>query len=279
MQLKVIPISDEAAPFFMMARCNKCNLEKEASEYYTYYHSTQKKWRTRKICNSCMYQGKVKYRKRTISRSKTETIQEVFQPIPTPTIIPTPIPEYKKETRGRKRLVDDSVFIGMDSKVCFTCQIEKPASDFYIHRRTLKLFTSCKKCDLEKEKKEYNQYLEDNAGSDKARRNPGEWSDKFQQENVEGFLKLIGWKHNGNHWFKEGVRSGEDGVWERMRGMVKYRKPIQKKSSPLINKLRLKVEDIIKLRESGETLRVIADIYSTSIPTIYKVIKEYNEKK
>lgn len=281
MQLKVIPISDEAAPFFMMARCSKCDIDKEASEYYTYYHSTQKKWRTRKVCNVCYYNRKSEYRKRI---KKEKIIQPTpvsvsFTPIPTPSIIPTPIPEYKKDGRGRPRLVDDSVFIGMDNKVCYTCQIEKPATEFYIHRRTSKLFTSCKQCDLEREKKEYQQYLEDNAGSDKARRNPGEWSDKFQQENVESFLKLIGWKHNGDHWYKEGVRSGEDGVWERMRGMKKYRKPVTRKAPSFTDKLRTHIEDIIKLRQSGETLLTISGIYNTSIPTLYKVINEYYEKK
>jgi hypothetical protein len=268
-QLKVIPISDVTAPFFMMARCSKCDIDKEASEYYTYYHSTQKKWRTRKICNSCMYQRKGIYRKRIKST-------------PTPTPIPTPLPvypEYKKDGRRGPRLVDESVFIGMDSKICFTCQIEKPANEFYIHRKTLRLFTSCKQCDLLKEKKEYQQYIEDNAGSHKVRKKAGEWVDEYQQENVEGFLKLIGWKHNGKHWYKEGVRSGEDGVWERMRGMIRYRRPITTKKTPILDNLRLQVEDIVKLRQSGKTLKVIAGIYSTSIPTIYKVINEYYAKK
>jgi hypothetical protein len=276
--LKVIPISDEATPFLYMARCSKCDIDKEASEYYTYYHSTQKKYRTRKVCNSCFKGQKSIYRE---SIKKEKIIQPTPIQIPfTPTPTPEPEFEYRKETRGRKPLGDNSVFIGMEDKVCYTCKIEKPATDFYIHRRTLKLFTSCKQCELDKEKKEYQQYIEENGGSDRVRRYPGQWEDKYQQENVEGFLKLIGWKHNGEHWYKDGVRSGEDGVWEKMRGMKKYRRPnSRKKGSPVKDRLNQQIEEIIQRQKNGASYPELCDIYKVSTPTIRQVIEEYYEKK
>lgn len=266
-----------------MAICNKCNVDKEADQYASYYHSTQKKYRTRRVCKSCFNGQKSIYRE-SIKKEKiikSTPVSVSFSPIPTPTSIPTPLPEYKKDGRGRPRLVDNSLFIGMDDKVCFTCKIEKPATEFYIHKRTSKLFTSCKQCELDKDKIKYEEYIQDNAGSDKVKLKPGEWTDKYQQENVESFLKLIGWKHNGKHWFKEGVRSGQDGVWERMRGRVKYRKKPDRKNqpSPVLDRLRKQIVDIIKLREDGMTYKKLCDIYNTSLPTIYKVINEYYEKK
>ena len=45
-----------------MQRCNKCNVEKPLSNFYTYWHSTQQKHRTRKICNFCMNKQKQEYK-------------------------------------------------------------------------------------------------------------------------------------------------------------------------------------------------------------------------
>jgi len=191
-----------------------------------------------------------------------------FTPIPQPT--PTPTPQL---------LVNPEVFIDMDTKVCYTCKIEKPITDFYIHSQTGKPFTHCKRCESDKGNREYQQYIEDNGGSDKVRRYEGQWVDKYQQENVEGFLKVIGWKHNGTRWWKENVR-GEDGVWERMRGMKKYRRPpATPKKSPVMDRLRTHVEDIIKLRKEGMNLSKIGYIYNTSTLYITKVITEYYDSQ
>jgi hypothetical protein len=245
--------------------CNKCNIDKELDQYYTYYHSTQQKYRTRKICTICFNQQKRKYR---------ETIKEekIIEPTPVE-IVPTPTPTPEP-------FIEPEVFIDMDTKVCYTCKVEKPVTDFYFHKKNNKVFTSCKRCESDKGNKEYQQYIEDNGGSDKVKKYPGQWTDKYQQENVEGFLKVIGWKHNGKHWYKDGVRSGEDGVWERMRGMKKYRRPpATPKKSPVLERLRTHIEDIIKLRKEGMNLSKIGYIYNTSTPYITRVITEYYEKK
>jgi hypothetical protein len=245
--------------------CNKCNIDKELDQYYTYYHSTQQKYRTRKICLFCY-----NYQK----RKRRETIKEekIIEPTPVK-IIPTPTPTPEP-------FIEPEVFIDMDidTKVCYTCKIEKPLTDFYIHTQTGKPFTHCKRCESDKGNREYRQYIEDNGGSDKVRKYPGQWVDSYQQENVEGFLKVIGWKHNGNHWYKEGVRSGEDGVWERMRGMKKYRRPpATPKKSPVLERLMKHIDDIIKLRKEGMTFSKISYIYNTSSPYITKVITKYYE--
>ena len=36
-------------------KCNVCNEDKELNQYQTYWHSTQQKMRTRKQCNQCYY--------------------------------------------------------------------------------------------------------------------------------------------------------------------------------------------------------------------------------
>ena len=255
-----------------MVRCNKCDIEKEEDQYATYFHSTQNKIRTRKICISCFNEQKRIYRE-SIKNKK------IIEPVPvsvSPTPIPQPIPSITP-----KPFVETEVFIDMDidTKECFTCKVDKPLTEFYFHKRTGRPFTSCKRCNLDKDNEQYQEYIEENGGSDRVKKYPGQWVDKFQQENVEGFLKVIGWKHNGMHWYKEGVRSGEDGIWERMRGLKKYRKVPQRNSPTVTDKLRTQVQDIIKLRDAGETLATVASIYSTSVPTLYKVINEYYENK
>lgn len=164
-----------------------------------------------------------------------------------------------------------------ETKMCSRCFEDKPYSEFYIHSQTKKPFSRCKRCELDDDNERYRQQIEDNGGSERVRKYPGQWVDKYQQENVEGFLKVIGWEHNGKHWFKEGVRSGEDGVWERMRGLKKFRKPRMYKEQNASERLKTKVEDIIKLRDAGETFKTISGIYNTSVPTLYKVIKQYYE--
>jgi hypothetical protein len=252
-----------------MIRCSKCDIEKEVDQYSTYFHSTQNKLRTRKVCKSCFNHQKSIYRE-SIKKEKiidSTPVSVSPTPIPIPTYIPTP-----------NLLVNPEVFIDMDTKVCYTCKIEKPLTDFYIHSQTGKPFTHCKRCESDKGNREYQQYIEDNGGSDKVRKYPGQWVDSYQQENVEGFLKVMGWKHNGKHWYKEGVRSGEDGIWERMRGMKKYRKPPSvPKKSPVLERLMVHIEDIIKLRKEGMTFSKIGYIYNTSSPYITKVITKYYE--
>ena len=40
---------------FIYMKCNVCNEDKELNQYQTYWHSTQQKMRTRKQCNQCYY--------------------------------------------------------------------------------------------------------------------------------------------------------------------------------------------------------------------------------
>jgi hypothetical protein len=250
--------------------CNKCQIDKELNQYYTYFHSTQNKFRTRKLCKSCFNHQKLIYRESIKNKKIIEPdhLKIDLTPIPQPSYIPTPEP-----------LVKTDILIDMDTKVCFTCKVEKPITDFYIHKKTNRAFTRCKQCELKIDKDRYEQQLEDNGGSERTKSKPGQWSDRFQQENVEGFLKVLGWEHNGKHWWKEGVR-GDDGVWEKMRGMKRYRAPLRTpKKSPVLERLMVHIEDIIKLRKEGMTFSKLSYIYKTSSPYITKVIMKYYESQ
>jgi len=45
-----------------MIRCSKCDTVKPDDQYQTYYHSTQKKHRIRKVCTVCYNEQKTQYR-------------------------------------------------------------------------------------------------------------------------------------------------------------------------------------------------------------------------
>lgn len=47
-----------------MIRCSKCELLKEDDKFYTYWHSTQQKFRTRKICTECTTKQNNEYKKK-----------------------------------------------------------------------------------------------------------------------------------------------------------------------------------------------------------------------
>ena len=95
-----------------MAICSKCNIEKEADQYQTYFHSTQNKLRTRRICNSCFKEQKSIYRENIKNKKIIEPVpfSVSFTPIPQPTPIPTPEP-----------LVQTKVFIDMDIDTLYFC--------------------------------------------------------------------------------------------------------------------------------------------------------------
>lgn len=44
--------------------CTKCSIDKPVSEFHTYYHSTQKKTRTRKVCKECYKEQQRNIKKR-----------------------------------------------------------------------------------------------------------------------------------------------------------------------------------------------------------------------
>ena len=142
-------------------KCNKCNIEKDISEFSTYWHSTQQKQRTRKYCKSCfsIQQKEVKLR---IKLKKLNPFENH--------------PDYSK---------------------CSICNEWKhKQNDFYTWKTSRKqLSTKCKKCFLEHDRQKRlerkNEKLKEYGGSEGVRAKPGEYWDEYQKENVSNFSMMI----------------------------------------------------------------------------------------
>jgi hypothetical protein len=270
-----------------MAICTKCNIDKEVDQYSTYFHSTQNKLRTRRICKSCFNEQKSIYRESIKNKKiiQPTPVSVSFTPIPTPSIIPTPIPEHKKDGRGRKRLVEDSVFIGMDVKQCAKCKEILPLSEYYAARAGRyagKPTARCKVCHNENKKKEYRQKVEDNGGGLVVPMYPNTYSDKHQRVNTFLLMEAMGWVFNDNGvWSKEGIKD-KDKVWEfRLRpDYVKYTGKNRPKEYPKIkHKSYARIEEMNDLLEQGYPLYYICKEFGVARQTLRKMLQEYGKEK
>ena len=98
--------------------CTKCFIDKPVEEYYTYYHSTQKKQRTRKYCKSC-YKNQKRLYKESI---KTKKIMEPVSVIEEPVVLePQPVEQI------------NPLSTNPDYRLCRTCQKYKHSMDDYYH--------------------------------------------------------------------------------------------------------------------------------------------------
>lgn len=90
-----------------MKICNTCKQEKEDDKFYTYYHSVQKKYRTRKICKDCTYEQNKNWK---LEHKKTYRIEDD--------------PNYKKCVLCKKYLLK-SEFTKARTSCCYDCFNEK----------------------------------------------------------------------------------------------------------------------------------------------------------
>lgn len=159
-------------------KCNKCGTEQPDSNFYTYWHSTQQKFRTRRICNTCMYIQKRNYLNKPVDPEYLKRIN----------------PEYKK------------------CEMCNTWKIK--SVDFYLHKNGHTVFKNCKQCQRKRESAERELKLAEKGGSDRVPVKPNEYSDKYQKEQTFQFMLALGWKFNeeSGRWWKPGLRN-ENGLF------------------------------------------------------------------
>ena len=190
-----------------MIKCNKCSIEKENNQYETYWHSTQLKFFTRRICRTCMALQSKMYRERIkMSKIKPEPPTNGFENVP-------------------------------GYKPCRTCKIWKNIETGYYSQKTGHIFSACRECsrkiDSQKSRERREEHLKENCGANDVRSLPGLYIDKYQEACVCELMNAMGWKYNDNKnlWYKEGYKT-EDGDW------VKYNKNLRKypKKHPLYKK-------------------------------------------
>jgi hypothetical protein len=155
-----------------MIRCNKCDELKEENQFATYWHSTQKKMRTRKICRGCISIQKSEYKKMVKAR-------KIIQPV---------VPELQPDI-----FIDYS--LDPNYKQCIKCK-EYRTKDNYYKFGTDPRFNACKICIKKKDDEDREQELIENGGSLQISPKPNTYKDKYQKELVFQFLPLCGWIFN-----------------------------------------------------------------------------------
>ncbi len=221
----------------MDKRCSKCDELKPSTEYYTYFHKPQGKWRTRNICNPCMVEQKRKYKE---SINKTIIVQPV-------------VPELEIEP-----IIDYST--NPDYKQCRTCEEYKVTDEFYYSKSTSskKYFrhSTCKECcrlkENTKRREERQEELEEQGGSERIMAYPNEYVDEYQKKFTFKLLDSFGWIFHEEKevWYKPGIKD-ENGIWAKIKD-----NPNKTKRTENNKRTRFKRSDIRK-RITPDTLPII----------------------
>jgi hypothetical protein len=254
-----------------MKICYKCNIEKEDKEFQTYWHSTQQKFRIRKECTLCLYKQKNE-------RKRLRRLESKLKQVPIPTEIVQP---------AVQELQPAILEIPKDYRKCKTCGEVKLISQYHRYSSyNKKPFLSCKTCVNIREnvrtKNKRLKYLEENGGSNDFSQTPNEYIDEYQKDATFNLMRRFGWTFNEENgiWWKEGIKTA-DGVF------INVTKRKRKKVNPMAKiPLNLRIEkkeelfnETIKLRSTGLSFDKIGKKLGVSDTTIYKWIKNYNEKE
>lgn len=246
-----------------MVKCNKCGELKENNDYSTYYHSTQKKQRTRKICKSCFNNQKVEYRLR-----KKINIQ--MKEVPIKEIIVPPVEDLTPQ---------------IEYKVCAKCKKLKPTYEYYAANRGRypgAIMAACKICHNSVKKKLYKEKIENNGGGLVVPRFPNTYGDELQKTNTFLIMEALGWVFNDNGvWSKEGIKD-KDKVWEfkQRPDYVKYtgnNRPIE--YPKIRHKAYARIEEINDLLQQGYPLRYVCKEFGVAKQTLHKMLNEYGKEE
>ena len=195
----------------MDKRCSKCDVLKPSTEYYTYFHKPQGKWRTRNVCNGCFKEQKRLYKE---SIKKTIIVQPEVPELEPEVSIPEPVE------------VINPLSTNPDYRQCRVCLEYKLLDDYYHSKQTnsnrYHRHHKCKECtrthENEKSKREREQLLEEQGGSERILTYPNEYVDEWQQKFTFKLLHSFGWIFNEEKqiWYKPGIKD-ENGVWDKIK--------------------------------------------------------------
>lgn len=252
-----------------MKICSKCAVEKNDDEYYTYYHSTHKRYYTRGVCQDCMKKQakmvklRIKENKQRLKDERKKMIEVLTEQNKVATIVPNAIVE------------DFST--NPDYRKCTVCNEYKSLNDFYQNKQSGYYHSRCKPCHNEYTNNRLTDYYQTKyktrGGSERVMRKAGEFVDIYQEEQTAWLLTLIGWTKDGDVWVKKGIKEVVDGkiVWNKVPTKVRSRKDVILKPKRVYD-----VEKILELRSSGLTIKEIATINFCSAPTIRKILMNNN---
>jgi len=234
--------------------CSKCTIDKPSTEYYTYFHSTQNELRTRKVCATCINEQKRLYRESIRNKKIIQPVEDMTQP---------------------EVLIDYST--NPNYKICSCCKEYKHLDDYYFHQRVKGIkFADCADCHRKKDKRERDEYLKENGGSEKVLRLPNQYVDEYQRHQTFHVMEGLGYIFNEEHgvWLKEGVKSlrNDKPYFHFLKDGKKTMRGRGKQISQIL------IDKIIFYRSKGYTMGKISLMTGVSDSSICKILK-INENK
>jgi hypothetical protein len=227
-----------------MIVCNVCQIEKEDNNFQTYWHSTQNKMRTRKQCNECYYNIRLK-------RTNPDKHYEDN-------------PNYRKCIKCNEWKILDEYYLhnkdkGTRVNSCKTCIRTKENEDS--HRRR----------ELE---------LEDSCGSERISKKPNVYKDKYQRACTFSIMDALGYIYNepSGVWTKPGWKEiNENGkvifpkLIERRKMLNPYPTSTQK---PTVYVTPEMYDRLFDLRMKGYTYKQIGIELDISVSTVHKWLNQ-----
>ena len=160
-----------------MKVCSKCKVEKNDSEYYTYYHSTLKKYYTRGVCQDCMkLQAKqvklrIKEQKQRIKEERIKMIELLTEQNKAQPVVP--------------ELIVEDFSNNPDYKKCKMCEEYVALTEYYQNKQSGYYHSRCKVCHLKYSSGKLNDYYqtkyETKGGSERVMTKAGDFVDIYQQ--------------------------------------------------------------------------------------------------
>ncbi len=229
-----------------MRRCNKCDIQKEDNQFYTYYHSTQKKYRTRNICNECINKQKAEYKQKMKGKI---IIPEIVQPIFVELPIEPPV----------------------DHQFCPECDNWLPKTDFYPY-----LKARCKKCQLAKDAIERAEKRIEAGGSAKVMVYPNKYADDMQKQQTFEVMEVLGYTFNEENgvWYKLPWKD-KDGKFPLLDTYGKSKKPRKSRVGRTREIPQEEKDEVIRLYSEGYKYKEIEKITGTPNGTIWKWVNKH----
>jgi hypothetical protein len=241
--------------------CTVCHLDKNENEFQKYWHSTQNKFRTRKQCSSCFY----------LKRKKDKLI-EVFNPTE---LIQPVVPELAPAILEEE--YDTEVF-----RKCKSCgEIKLKEEHFTRYGKGEGYLWKCRKCNNEYEKIKYYEEMEAKGGSDKVASKPGVYHDRYQKEQTQKFLCLLGWKENSEGvYYKEGFKT-EEGIWTKFNEKTLVNKKRVRRIEKGARKQKDRkfipqeiIDGVLEMTKSGCKMVRIREKYNVSKYIVWRIREE-----
>jgi hypothetical protein len=226
---------------YNMKICSKCNVERNDDEYYSYWHSTQQKYRTRLVCGVC-----------TREQSK----------------------QYKLNRKNKLLIVEE-----VPTQHCPQCKKDIPLTGYYDSGKGIK-GRYCSSCIRKNQNDRNYKRVMSEGGSERIPVKPNSYVDEFQKAQTFYVLEALGWEFNEDTgiWSKLNVKD-KFGVWVNIipQPKIKWRPDgviVRKKHG--VHKY---INEIVQHREQGATYPELAYIYCCSHTTIRKIINDYYREK